>query len=146
MVQIRIMKHFIKVLSIICFIGITSCKKNGTTLIYGAKDSSWVYVDSCKTFGINTTSFIICFDSLLNESRCPIGAMCPWEGYALARFKVTQGNQQYFIKLATINVSPYKNDTTINAVKFRLDSLLPYPTINIPHPYSAYKAKIVITQ
>jgi hypothetical protein len=125
---------------------IVSCKKqnsgNSTTLPYFYKDTGIIDVDSCKIIHY----YNICFDTLLSESRCPYGAMCPWTGYAAIRLKCSfNNNQPFYLELATEVMARYRNDTTLNGINFRLAELTPHPAINIFYPYSAYKAKIIVS-
>lgn len=107
--------------------------------------STWIYVDSCKNMPINNVNISICFDSLLSDNRCPIGAACPIGGAAIARFKASINNQIHLFKLGTTNFNNAKKDTTINGYTIMLDSILPHPAINNVYPYKSYKAKLIIT-
>lgn len=121
---------------------ISSCNKQSASTLpqESITDSTEIFVDSCKSLSQN---FTICFDSLLHESRCPYGVACVWSGYALARFKLSNGIQQYYFKLATDTFAGYKNDTTILGINLRLTDITPHPATTILYPYSAYKVKLV---
>jgi hypothetical protein len=89
------------------------------------------------------TQIYICFESVLNDSRCPEGAMCFWAGNAQVKFRfVKENNNPVFFNLNT-NLS-FTNDTIIGGYKFTLKDLTPYPSLsNIALP-KAYKAEIEI--
>jgi hypothetical protein len=135
--------------TIVCTVSfIISCKKQSeatTTLPYLIKDSILINVDSCKNITHNNINCNICFDTLLNDSRCPIDAICIWQGVAQTRFKVNFNSQVHLIRLATDNILNYKTDTTISGITFHLEELTPHPATTIFYPYSAYKAKIIVS-
>jgi hypothetical protein len=144
------MQKQIILLSTLFFVGclIISCKKQSkttTAIPYLIKDSTLINVDSCKNITHNNIYYNICFDTLLNDSRCPLDAICVWQGLAQARFKLSFNSQVYFINLATDNTLNYKTDTTIAGINFHLSELTPYPATTIFYPYSAYKAKIIVS-
>ena len=63
--------------------------------------------------------FYICLDSVLNDSRCPAGALCIWEGNAEVRFKFEKLNENPIL----FNLNTYRsftNDTIIDGYKFTL--------------------------
>ncbi len=71
----------------------------------------------------------ICFDSLINESRCPVNIdiYCIWGGYASAAFRLNTGGVSTTFKLSTLNVGNLHTDTVINNIKITLKDILPYP-------------------
>lgn len=87
--------------------------------------------------------FSVCFDSVINESRCPLGVVCFWQGNATARFKFEKYNQKpIFFELNTFR--SFTNDTIIDDYKFTLIDLLPYPSIDYQIKLKDYKAQILI--
>ncbi len=84
----------------------------------------------------------LCFDSILNDSRCPDGAICVWEGNAKIRLKLSiTGIGYQFVELNT-NVLPI--DTTINHLNIALISLSPYPSLNKTIKPEDYKATLSV--
>lgn len=84
----------------------------------------------------------LCFDSVLNDSRCPDGAVCVWEGNAEIRLKLSiTGIGYQFVELNT-NVLPI--DTTINHLNIALISLSPYPSLNKTIKPEDYKATLSV--
>jgi hypothetical protein len=85
----------------------------------------------------------ICLVSVLNDSRCPLGVECFWQGNAQTRFKfVKSGEEPFFFNLNTY--LGFTNDTIIGGYKFTLKSLNPYPDIKKPIFQRDYKAEIEI--
>jgi hypothetical protein len=93
------------------------------------------YGECVTTYGQSS----VCFDTVLNESRCPEGGMCVWEGNAKIKLRVSvNGIGEHEIELNT-NKS-FSIDTTINHLNIFLISLTPYPDISmtiIPRDYIA---------
>lgn len=93
------------------------------------------YGECVTTFGQST----VCFDTVLNESRCPEGSMCVWEGNAKIKLRVSINEiGEHSIELNTNQNFPI--DTTINHLNISLISLTPYPDISmtiIPKDYIA---------
>ena len=102
-------------------IGIISCKKESVN-----EEKYTIKVKECTTAA--GENFIVCFDSLITDSRCPIDAICVWEGFALAKFSLHQNGNIKPFSLATRAFQQYHQDTTINQIKISLQNLL-YETI-----------------
>ena len=67
------------------------------------------------------------FDSI-SDSRCPIGAICVWEGNASVRLLIKQGgDEDITFRLNTHGM--YMTDTLVNGLRYELIDLLPYPEI-----------------
>jgi hypothetical protein len=66
----------------------------------------------------------ICFDSVLNDSRCPPDAICIWEGNACVRFKFGQLNEEpVLFNLNTHNM--FTRDTVLGGYRFKLLNVYP---------------------
>jgi hypothetical protein len=92
---------------------------------------------------------VICFDSLLTESRCPNGVACPTSGFAAVKLSMKNGSGQIQVfSLSTLGGTHWPtppNDTTINGYNIKLVNVFPYPDIlALPHPDS-YKIEVQIT-
>ena len=107
-----------------------------------------IQLNECEEiqFGSNVVS--LCFDELLEDSRCPVNAMCIWEGVAKASFTFDDGQQTHRIRLATSEVpGPETPDTTINGYKIELLNIEPYPKHPPVHfPQSDVKATVRISR
>lgn len=85
----------------------------------------------------------ICFDSVLNDSRCPKEVYCFWEGNASVRFKFEKYNSRPVIFDLNTHLG-FTHDTIIDSYKFTLLGLSPYPSVNRRTRLRDYKAKILI--
>lgn len=65
-----------------------------------------------------------CFDSLLQDSRCPYQLVCVWGGFAKARFKITMNNQLHYVELYSPNTQ-FKSDTVLNGIRFVFENITP---------------------
>ena len=63
----------------------------------------------------------------INDSRCPIGVNCFWEGNASVEFQLTTKKGEYKFTLDTHSPPNFKNDTVIEGIKYQLKNVLPYP-------------------
>ena len=63
----------------------------------------------------------------VNDSRCPEGVMCDWEGNASVEFQLTTQKSEYSFTLDTHQGTAFKSDTIIEGVKYQLRNVLPYP-------------------
>lgn len=86
--------------------------------------------------------FRLQIDSVLNDSRCSVGASCKWEGNAEVRLDlIIGGNYQHVFVLNTHN--DFKTDTLIDNINYKLVGLIPYPGINEIIDQKDYKVKII---
>jgi hypothetical protein len=103
---------------------ILSCKKQAVNnATYNLK------LKECSAAG---KGFIICFDSLITDSRCPSEVVCVWGGVAAGKFSFKQNGNVVNFNLATANILNFHTDTVINQVKISLQNILPYPKSMLP--------------
>lgn len=105
----------------------TSCKKNN--LETGNIKSVTLYNCSEKTI-----EPYICFDSLIDDSRCPQGVECIWAGTALIKVSFHETNNTHILLMASLkgfHALSYTNDTTINGYRIMFTDLKPYPNLDI---------------
>ncbi|HET9825484.1 MAG TPA: hypothetical protein VFP87_09120 [Chitinophagaceae bacterium] len=120
----------------------TRCRKN-----LGLNAPFSVAWHHCSQGKFGSQHVQICFDSLLQDSRCPIGAMCVWQGTAVVRFGFTVNDSRANITLSTLNLpGSYHSDTTLMGYKIEFLNLQPFPQINVPRNVSDYKADLKITK
>ena len=87
--------------------------------------------------------FYVCLDSVFNDSRCPNGAYCFWEGNAVVRLKFEKiPDQPEFFDLNTHR--QFRTDTTIGGYTISLVGLDPVPSTEVRIPQSDYIAKITV--
>jgi hypothetical protein len=89
--------------------------------------------------------FYICLDSIVNESRCPIGLECFWAGMATVKFKFQSYHSapEYF-NLSTLMDT--ENKTILPGYSIKLVGLEPYPSEDYKIKQDEYKAKLFITK
>ena len=88
-------------------------KKVNDTIVLGYK----------QTYYNLENNYSLTWDSILNDSRCPIGVECIWEGNAEVQFILKMRRHLHFIVLNTYE--SYTNDTVIDNINFRLVELTP---------------------
>jgi hypothetical protein len=82
----------------------------------------------------------ITFLAVLEDSRCPTGARCVWEGNGKIKLQVeTQNNQSTQVEL---NTSMEPKSTGISEYNLSLISLLPHPKLNYQINPSEYVATL----
>ena len=87
---------------------------------------------------------VVTLVGVANDSRCPINAVCVWEGDADVRLshRVGQGPDVLF----TLRVNRAPRDTVIGVTRIALDSLTPYPVSSEPViPASRYRAWLTLS-
>lgn len=76
----------------------------------------------------------ICFDSLITDSRCPLGGICVWQGTALIKVSFHESGyvHKFTMSLKSFPDLGYPSDTAIGGYKISFIDLKPYPDINNP--------------
>ncbi len=115
-------RPFLSVLAVvIATIAITSCDKSMPV----KKDA--VALGSCRTLTFDKGQVSICYNKLLNESRCPVGGQCVWQGMAVGQFSFVEGGNTHILTLSTLKFGPYDSDTIIGNYRIELQDITPYP-------------------
>lgn len=89
--------------------------------------------------------FFLCLDSILEDSRCPTGALCIWEGDARIKFHFEKFNEQpvYFV----LHTNPKATtEISIDRFKISLIDLHPYPSIHNRDPLRLRRADLIIKE
>ena len=82
-------------------------------------------------------------DSLVGDSRCPMGETCVWEGNAELSFILEQDSELLYE--FTLNTNPgFRTDTTINDLRYKLLDLLPYPELDIDRNLEDYTILLIV--
>jgi hypothetical protein len=143
-----LMKNLIIIIAISAFI--FSCQKSTDYPTFENMDvtsnfilDNAIIISQGDCAGDAQSKIYICLDSVLNDSRCPQGVQCFWQGNAEARFKfVKSDDAPVFFNLNTY--PGFTNDTIVGGYKFTLKAITPYPGgIEILKP-KFYKAEILI--
>lgn len=118
-----------------------SKKESDIVEISKMSGTSSIPLSGCKTWAFTNDDVKICYDSLVEDSRCPIGGVCVWAGRARAKFSFHLNNQKYSIALTTSGTEYYRVDTVIGNYKIVLEDISPYPG-QFPVPQSSATVKI----
>ncbi|OBX25317.1 hypothetical protein LX77_01196 [Gelidibacter algens] len=97
-----------------------SCSKTD----HGTQSAVNLKVSACFNKFENKVS--ICLDSVFNDSRCPTGLVCIWEGDAVAAFSISSHDNIKKFNLHTNN--SFQNDTVIDGITIKLLTITPYPS------------------
>lgn len=81
------------------------------------------------------------FLEVTEDSRCPIGVDCIWEGNAKVKVQITGSHRSQIFEFNT-NLGP-KGDI-FDGWAITIDKLTPYPQANKPIDPKLYRAKFVI--
>ncbi len=133
------------ILSVSMLSFVDSCSRSGIELKEGTLN---IPLKKCADGKISRDKLSLCFDSVINDSRCPANAVCVWQGTAVAKFSLTKNDKSTSFELATIKMSPnYHKDTAIMGYKIEFVNLSPYPgTVPTPFPADQIKAELKITK
>ena len=140
------MKLFISILLFITLTAfVNSCSKSGNELREGTIELKF---SDCEKGNIAGDDLKLCFDAVVNDSRCPANTVCIWQGAATASFSFTKNGDTHRFNLSTITMKPnYTKDTVIAGYKIEFINLTPYPgTVADPIPGSQRKAELKITK
>ncbi|MES2880619.1 MAG: hypothetical protein V4676_00625 [Bacteroidota bacterium] len=101
----------------------STCKKDKVEMQY-----PFVPLNACVEKTLSQQKVEMCFNKIIEDSRCSINAVCIWAGVAKANFTFKANNEQHTFDLATNEIKPgYTNDTTIFGYKIRLVNIRPQP-------------------
>jgi len=134
------MKKGIIVLLTVFLLG---CNKNSDVNDqYNLSANTIVTLKYKECIDISDFGFKICLDSILNDSRCPSGVVCVWEGDAQVGFSIKKADEIKLFRLHTQR--NFQRDTTINGFKISLESLTPYPADGSAIDQKDYSAEIKV--
>ena len=86
------------------------------------------------------TQYTVCLDTVLEDSRCPSGAVCIWAGETIARFKIQdKNNTPVFLTMKEGAVETEDPEYSFSFLK-----LSPYPSINNHPKLQDYTARVLI--
>ena len=85
----------------------------------------------------------LCLDSVINDSRCPTGVYCFWEGNATVRFSFEK-NESSPVVFDLNTHKGFTSDTVVSGYKISLLGLNPYPSVNHEIDQDDYKAELMI--
>lgn len=86
----------------------------------------------------------ICLDSVFNDSRCPTGLECVWEGDAIGAFTLTKTENITRFNLHANH--KFQNDTLIDAITIKLLNISPYPIADQKIDSNNYEVEISVAE
>ena len=108
---------------LLLLLALPSCKKDASST-----KRLKVALEECAPKTKEVDDLRLCFDAVLEDSRCPVNADCVWQGVAIARFTLLLNGQEHQLELATNNEQPGTHtDTTLQQYTFSLRNLQPDP-------------------
>lgn len=137
------MKTLINIFIIVSVIVLTACDKNvNVEGCIGLGDSTVLTIKyGEKQFPCEKGSGCFGFTKVIEDSRCPDGGMCIWQGSAIIQLETCGGKEGSF------NLEIYRPvQQTINGEKYsvELTALTPNPSTTQTHEISDYVASITI--
>lgn len=130
------------IILLICSLLFGCTKENYTTNSFNLNDT--IVLPSGQIFHNNENNVSIYLDSVLYDSRCPLGFLCLWEGNAKVRFKFISNHNESDLILNTYY--QFQTDTVISGYKISLISLAPYPRSGVKIEQKEYKATMIINR
>lgn len=131
------------ILFIILFVTFCACKKSAQlNATATATATATIKLGQCFQQGTGSKAISLCFDSVVNDSRCPKNTECIWKGIALAKFTFSSDNHTNSFILANSSIPHYPADTVLQGYKITFLNLYPYPGDTV----SAVKAEVKISQ
>ena len=109
--------------------------------------ASFQFDDTLKVYFGDTLSnsdenIWITFDSLLNDSRCPINVVCIWEGNAEVSILVSNNEYIRQVRLNTFPDFKYKKD--VFGYNISLIDVMPFPHTDSLYVEENYCVKIIV--
>jgi len=92
---------------------------------------------------------ILTFKALAEDSRCPVGAVCVWQGNAqviIDAWNPCSGVAAGSREDLTLNTTLDPKEMTFGKYHIRLVSVSPYPVLQEEHPVAQYMVRLVVSQ
>ena len=136
----RTRSTLLPVLLVIISFSVTSCE-SGSSAEMSTRLSDTITIGINEVYQHRQPNFCLQIDSVLNDSRCPVGVQCFWEGNAEVRFRLTTfDSKPIMFNLNTANA--FRKDTVIQGTNFKLIELNQQPDIITRNFYQNYRVKI----
>jgi hypothetical protein len=96
-----------------------------------------------ETASLRAESLQVHFDKVAEDSRCPVGVTCVWEGDAVIHLTVTKDGSTVLELHTQAN---FPREGVYAGYRVRLAELSPLPKANRPADPARYVASLVITR
>jgi hypothetical protein len=120
----------------------SSCKKEKNSFF--VLNQSFTLAQGAKAC-LSSENVCLTFEKVNNDSRCPLNAICIWEGVAEANFTLQINETNYPFTLHTLDKLQYQKDTVIQGYIIKLEQLNPYPETK-PIDQKDYRAQVIISK
>jgi len=95
-----------------------------------------------ESASIRSERVTISFERLLGDSRCPIDAICIWEGEALVALSIEERGRPAF----SFELSTRAPQTTVSSYRITLRGVTPAPRSNVRIDPRSYRVELVVTK
>ena len=131
------MKYFIMIILLM----LMSCTQE-STLVTDAELSQDFTLNVGERKRIGTEGLSVKFNGVMEDSRCPIGAVCVWQGNGAISLEFQKSGMSPLTAILHTTLNP--KDTTYAGYEIRFKRLSPYPKLGIQILPSEYKATLNI--
>jgi hypothetical protein len=148
------MEKIMRLIALFVLTTIMACQKNTTQSPIDGKDivvtpPRTVVLTDTLTIKMGETvasgNFSIKLDSITNDSRCPMGFNCIWEGSADAKLIVKKDNNSQTIKLTSVPITPILRDTaTVFSHLIKFISVAPPTKSGVQVQQNEYVIKLLV--
>lgn len=123
---------------------LAGCDMSSTEGVRSVVLGEIVELDEGDTVRLGISGALLTFHEVREDSRCPTGAVCIWQGRALAAFHLISaaGDTSFTLKIDGLVETPHEENqiVVIGAFQFRLLELNPYPAVSDDEPAARYTA------
>ena len=96
---------------------------------------------------VHGTNVLIFFESVTEDSRCPTGVQCPWEGNAAVRLELSSQMAEFAPQPRVLNTAVEPRATDFMEINIRLVEVTPYPNAaGPPIDPASYVVKLIVTK
>lgn len=136
-------KEILKKLSVILIsIIVFGCQTSNNEDLSSLNDPVVINIDTC--FDNADKEMRVCLESVTDDSRCPTGVVCVWEGDAVANLTIKTKNEINSFQLHTNN--RFQNETVLQGYRIKLLSVSPYPSANSQIDQKDYSTEISVVK
>jgi hypothetical protein len=125
------------------------CEDRSCDCLCAAYESEEIFINDTLRLKFNEIycnpeyEFLIGFDSI-RDNRCPLGAVCVWEGNAGITITIKSKHQRY-TRFRLNTHERFLTDTLVNGLHYELINVLPYPEINKDYALEDYELLLYIS-
>lgn len=95
---------------------------------------------------VEGTHLLIHFLSVPEDSRCPTGVTCVWEGDAEVLLELSSDNAEFAPQQRTLHTSLEPRSVSFMGVVIRLVEVAPYPSANERIDPASYTVRLIATR